>query len=308
MVNQKGQVVLILILVMTVALGIGISVVQRSLSDVSTASKVEQSSRAFSAAEAGIEKSLTSGGNTTVNLDNQSNASATNDLVPCIPGSSGCNETSGMIQAALEYPLLAKEETATIWLADPNTSLPTCAAGAGGLPPACYGSSTLDVYWGNSSSDKAAVELSFIYYDTTTSQYNSKKWYLDQAAAVRTPVNNFDTNADCSGFTIGSNSYSCKYIIGGTNRGVADPKGSLPAGLILLRARLLYNSTSQRFAVQASSTATCGSACSIPSQVSKLTSTGTSGETQRKVQVFKIDKVVPSYFDYAIFSAGSINK
>ncbi len=45
--NQKGQLILILILVMTVALSIGLSIVQKSLVDVSTSSKVEQSSRAF---------------------------------------------------------------------------------------------------------------------------------------------------------------------------------------------------------------------------------------------------------------------
>ena len=44
-----ATIILILVLVMTVALAIGISVIQRSLSDISTATKVEQSSRAFSA-------------------------------------------------------------------------------------------------------------------------------------------------------------------------------------------------------------------------------------------------------------------
>ena len=56
--NKKGQILLALILVMTVALAIGLSVIQKSLVDVSTSTKVEQSSMAFSAAEAGIERSL----------------------------------------------------------------------------------------------------------------------------------------------------------------------------------------------------------------------------------------------------------
>ena len=56
--NERGQIILVLVLVITVALAIGISVVQRSLSDISTSTKVEESSRAFSAAEAGIERAL----------------------------------------------------------------------------------------------------------------------------------------------------------------------------------------------------------------------------------------------------------
>ena len=56
--KEKGQIILILLLVMTVALGVGLTIVQRSLTDISTSTKVEQSSRAFSAAEAGIEKAL----------------------------------------------------------------------------------------------------------------------------------------------------------------------------------------------------------------------------------------------------------
>src|SRR3989339_1641784 len=73
--RQAGQVILILILVMAVALAIGISVIQRSLSDISTSSKVEQSSRAFSAAEAGIEKALR--GDATAVSFPENNSSAT---------------------------------------------------------------------------------------------------------------------------------------------------------------------------------------------------------------------------------------
>lgn len=268
--REKGQVVLILILVMTVALGIGVSVVQRSLSDVSTASKVEQSSRAFSAAEAGIEKAIQSSTGFTTAIPLGNNSSIQEVQASPIPASG----------QALEYPPLAKEEMAQVWLANPDDlSSP-------------YGGSTLDIYWGNSTTDRAALELTLVYYGT---EYSSKKFYLDQI--TRTPANNFDTTADCStAHTIGTNTYQCKYTI-----------TSIPSSPRLLRARLLYNTTSQPFAV--SPVGTCGaSPCSLPSQAHLFTATGTSGQTQRKVQVFRLDKVVPSFFDYAIFSAGSINK
>src|SRR3989344_3215898 len=143
--NQKGQVLLILILVMTVGLTIGLSVVQRSLTGVSTASKLEQSSRALSAAEAGIERALNSGPTgspTTVNFTENSSGSTTID--------------SGKIpthEQALEYPPLAKEDIAQFWLADPNPTLNL---------PTYYNNNSIIVYWGKPGLpdvDKAALEL-----------------------------------------------------------------------------------------------------------------------------------------------------
>lgn len=292
--NKKGQVIIVLILIMTVALAIGIAVIQRSLSDVSTSSKVEQSSRAFSAAEAGIEKTLATGSTTPFTLDNNAQIQSTDTgLIPCIPGTTGCAE-AGTQQAALEYPPLAKEEVAHVWLADPD-SLTT--------PPAeVYKQDRIDVYWGKKDApDKAALELTLVYYNG--SQYVNQKWFLDNPSALRTPANNFTTlNVDCrvSGFTINSNSYQCKYI----------PSFPQSTGLMLLRARLLYNSTSQPFAVQAytpSPPPSCTN-CALPPQQRIITSTGISGSTQRTVKLYQINKVVPPYFDFAIFSTGSVNK
>lgn len=278
MINDKGQVVLTLILVMTVALAIGLSVVQRSLSDISTASKVEQSSRAFSAAEAGIEKKLISGSND-VSFDNGASASILSggDRIPVVAGSRQ--------QDPLEYPPLSKEEVAQVWLADyTSTANP---------PPAAYKRNTLDVYWGSSDTDKAALELTLVYYDG--SQYQSKKYFYDQISR-----NNNFTYVSCgslprlpSGVT-----YQCKQTI-------TFPQST---GLMLLRARLLYNNTSQPIAFQPPSTATCGSECSLPPQAVSVVSQGAAGMTRRTVQLFQEYNTVPFFFDYGLFSAGDINK
>lgn len=280
--NEKGQVILILILVMTVALAIGISVIQRSLSDISTATRVEQSSRAFSAAEAGIEQVL-SNGNLTVSFpDNSSNATVTSDLMPAVNAGRGS-------QDPLECPpgnsRLTKEEVFQVWLADPDSIT---------NPPAeSYTGSRLNVFWGDPDAgvdDKAALELTLVYYEG--SEYKQKKWFLDQQGVTRSPENNF-TPVACSPVAFGSGGrYQCNYTITG-----------LPTGLMLLRARLLYNKTSQPFAVQAPD---AGS--SIPSQAKVLKSEGFSGQSKRTIQVCQIAKVVPFYFDYAVFAAGDINK
>lgn len=286
MANQKGQVVLILVLVMTVALAIGISVVQRSLSDISTATKVEQSSRAFSAAEAGIEKAIQE---VTQAQPNYSPVPSFNLDNNATVGGVDKNRVPATGQA-LEYSSLSKEELAQVWLANPNDlSSP-------------YGGSTLDIYWGNTTDDRAALELTLIYYGTdstdlvdgSTSKYRNRKWFLDQI--TRTPANNFDRSANCNGnHSTGSSSttYQCYKQLSGLP--------ASPSRLMLIRARLLYNTTSQPFAVKPTSG-------SLPQQATVFTSTGTSGGTQRKVRVFRLDKVVPPYFDYAIFSAGEINK
>lgn len=293
--KESGQVILILILVMTVALAIGLSIVQRSLVDVSTASKVEQSSRAFSAAEAGIEKAL--------NVNPSENASCADANCPNFADNSSSvkmiedsslkptTPSSGR-QAALEFPSLAKEDVAQVWLANFSSST--------NPPPEFYNPQppdrSLDVYWGNpltSSTDQAALELTLVYYDGN--KYASKKWYLDQ----KIRDNNFEV-IGCSGNNIpdgGGATYQCKKTL------VSLPPS--PNILMLARARLLYNTTSQPLAVQA--VGTCAT-CYLPPQARSITSTGVAGETQRKVTVFQLNKVVPPYFDYAIFSAGDILK
>lgn len=280
---------LTLILVMSVALAIGLSVIQKSLVDISTSTKVEQSSRAFSAAEAGIEKALQVG-STAVEFDNNAKANvADSGLLPCVPGATECDEETDDRQAPLEFPPVSKEEVIQVWLAD-YTKDPL---------EYHYKQTSLDVYWGDSSTDKAALELKLVYYDG--SKYDSRKWYLDHSI-TRIPDNGF-SQVSCSGGSsekLGSNQYQCKMSIG------VSPDSPLPTNLILLRARLLYNSTSQPFAVLA--TGTCGTDCSLPPQARVYTSTGVSGDTQRSVKLFQQNKVIPPYFDYAIFSVGEIKK
>ena len=56
--GERGQALLIVLLVMTVALTVGLSVATRTIVNVRITTQEEQSQRAFSAAEAGIEETL----------------------------------------------------------------------------------------------------------------------------------------------------------------------------------------------------------------------------------------------------------
>ena len=295
---MKGQAILALILIMAVALAIGVSVIQKSLVDVTTSTKVEQSQRAFSAAEAGIEKALRIGTNTggTIPLENQSSADFQGSgLLPY-------EAPVGSQQDGLEYPPISKEEFAHVWLADPTST--TNPPAQFYMPASKTTSRGIEIYWGNPSLEKAAIAVKIIYYNGTS--YQAAAYYFD-SDATRVSSNGFtDASANCISPAVNTTSginrvFYCKRIIDSSSS-PAFPS----SGLMLLRIRLLYNSTSQQVALRGYGT--CGRDCSLPPQARIIVSKGTSGETQRTLQVFQVPRVVPPYFDFAIFSAGEIRK
>lgn len=303
--NQNGQVVLGLILVMVVALGVGLSIIQKSLVDLSTSTKIEESSRSFSAAEAGIEQALSCKGNpgcaSTVNFtENGSQANVIDTgLIPVVPHPSST-------QIALEFPVLSKEDVAQIWLADYTAST--------NPPPAYYKLNQLVVYWGMpvlGSDVKPALEIKIVKYNAT-SGYTAIPFYLDSDSARAQSSNFTDASANCISPAVittssGANrSFLCRSVLSGWDSSVDT--------LMLARTRFLYSSVAQPLAVQGASApsgvicADPNSGCYLPSQARILVSTGTAGQTQRRVMLFQQNQVVSPYFDYAIFSAGTISK
>lgn len=77
----SGQTVLMIVLVMTLALTVGLSLISRTTTDIRVTSQFEESARAFSAAEAGIEESLASFGNASGNYDNGVTYNSTIDQI-----------------------------------------------------------------------------------------------------------------------------------------------------------------------------------------------------------------------------------
>lgn len=56
--NQAGQAILIVLLVVAIALGFGLSIIAQSTNDVRISQQEDQATRAFNAAEAGIEEAM----------------------------------------------------------------------------------------------------------------------------------------------------------------------------------------------------------------------------------------------------------
>lgn len=314
--QETGQIILILLLVMSVALAIGLSVVQRSFVDVSTSTKIEQSTRAFSAAEAGIEKFIqprsNSGNFDILESTFKNNASAKIEDSGLLP----------LANQALEYPPVGKEGIVHVWLSDPNDDLTN-------IQP-YYKKNGIILYWGttgigvsNNNDNAPAVEVIIVSISNNDKTYTSKKILLDSNSNRQ---NNFikptgvNPAPNINVFQCSASGATPIVTIFGNNRQFrcyTQLKDLIPQGsqLVLLRARFLYTNTTHPFAVMPEMGNECTSQpvpqktdCSLPPQVRLVKSIGLSGQTQRTIQLFQVMKVVPFYFDYAIFASGDINK
>lgn len=194
---QKGQVIVLLLLLMLVALSIGLALTQKSVTDVATSTQSEQSSRAFSAAEAGLEKALTGTvtSGASFNLNNDSTAKVDASTLLPAPNS----------KLAIEYPPIGRETTAQFWLTDPSN------------PGVTYQSSSVDLYFGNeNTSDRPALEVKFLM--ESNGNYSTKAYYFDSDSS-RVSSNNFQSVSSCgsvtlSASTLGSNrKFYCKTTI-----------------------------------------------------------------------------------------------
>ncbi len=152
---EKGQVILVILLVMAVGLTVGLSVASRSITDVQLSTQVEESSRAFSAAEAGIEKALETGLINAVDIPSSPIGSAP-DKANYLVG-----VTSVVADASNQYTL--KTETlqgdiATIWFVRHE------ASGSDLDDPNRYRANYIDICWGwPASATEPAIEVSVFF-------------------------------------------------------------------------------------------------------------------------------------------------
>lgn len=322
MYKEQGQVIIVLLLIMLVGLTIGLAITQRSLSDVSTSTQSEQASRAYFAAQAGIEQAIQNNQTGSVITTSQSlgnEASIENVKV---------SDFLPKASQALEYPPIGKETIAQFWLveASNNNSFPVeeyimCVNPISG---ACTQWNSLEVYFGNfiptsgapntpddsNQSKVPAIEVNLVTYES--SKYYSHKSYFDPINS-RSIQNGFSfisssdcqraydpgintTNSPNTDPTINDRKFRCKATIDFGSLGIS--RNHIP---VLLRVRIFYAQDKQPIALKPVNG-------SLPAQARIYTSIGKSGQTTKILQVFKQDFVVPPFFDYAIFSASNIAK
>lgn len=288
--SENGQVVIVLLLTMLVALAVGLTITQRSLTDISTSTQTEESSRAFSAAEAGIEKALNlgesiSGDVAKFDLDNQSSAEV--KVANNLPRQN----------QALEYPPIGKEGVAQFWLANPETT---------NIDP-YYTQSQLDVYFGEQGTlgpDTPAIEVMVIGRDGAGKYIALRKLVDPEDGRVLT--NSFENctqenppaiNTTHSSSAAADRPFLCRVNIDLSSLAVP----------VMVRVRILYSNTNQRIAVKPYAAGGCIVPCSLPPQAIIYTSTGIAGQSQKTLQVFRT-KIAPFFLDYAVFSNADIIK
>lgn len=265
---QKGQVLLAVLMVMVVALTVGLSVAARTTSNIRTSSEEESSQRAFSAAEAGIERALISGADIpSTNLTNNTSYTTTVSQVSSVAGG-GFLLNNGV--------LVLRDEPIDLWLATPPTYT-TVWNGA------------LTISWGKSSDscsggvDNTMSALEIVIITTTTpaspKTNNRVTTYNFDPCSDRKAGNNFD-DPIFGQRTIDGQTFVNYAIIPVTN------------GLI---ARIIPLYAPSVMAVEGSS--------DLPSQGNVLTSTGVSVPTKRKIVSFRgYPKLPVELFPFIIFS------
>lgn len=269
--SESGQALLIVLLVLTVGLTISLSVVSRSITDIRISQQEEESARAFSAAEAGIEQAL---------IGEES---------PYSVGDIDVHVTETAQGSGPDFNLGKFEEgdTQTVWLIEHANG------GLGGYSFPATGKIT--VCWGDGT-ESIAVEASLLYRDASGEFQVARGAY--DADFGRASSTGFDSADQTGGGNCGDLQYAEEIDFGGGDFG-----NLTGATLYALRLKLLYNDTLQPLAVQAEGG-------NLPSQGKCYTSTATVPESgiTRKVQQCQFHEAPPGIFDYVLFSGQDLIK
>lgn len=280
---RRGQALVIVLLVLAVALTTGLAIISRSVIDVGVSTSQQESARALSAAEAGIEAKL--GGT----LAGDSGTVGTGKT----GGSYTVSSTSAGAAKFISFPeSLRSGEVVSLFLTDYNTD------GTIVLPLSGTFSGRIDACWGNpdAGGEVPAFEAELYYWDGSV--YAVKRLAYDPAGRS----NGFATSgisAPPSGSSACPTDHPYQYSVSWSP--VTSAFGlSATDKPVLMRLRLWYNSSSHYLAV--------GSDTNFPVQGTIVTSSGTAGTSSRKVQVFQRYPDPFPLFDMAVFSGDSLTK
>lgn len=292
---QNGQVLLIVVLVMVVALTIGLSVVTRSITNLQITTEEENSQRALSAAEAGVERALSSSELGEIvagddQIDLQNNSKISNVKVSEVGGQDGFLVNNG-------NPI-RKDDGADIWLSRYST-----------IPTERYSdpkfSGTVSVFWGTSNDtcedqDPSAAALEIILISGSKASPVVTHYPVDPCQGIaRQSANNFCT-------TTSPQDGICPQVrdLEGQPTQIKGKEFRFATDIpvtsgLLMRIVPVYAQT--LLAVQGFDAG--GNNTNLPPQGSFIESVGQSGSTSRKITVYRSYPRVPiEFFPYILFS------
>ncbi len=193
--EQAGQILLIVVLATVISLTVGLSAVSRTITNTKVSTEEANSQKALSAAEAGIEKLLsTTNVAETGTLSNRSTFSANSDPI---------NEDEFALNAGAD---ITQDEGADVWLSDENFS--------GG---SSRWSGNLRIGWmgGDCGGSEPAIEVTVLSGNRTNP--TMERYVYDYCATQR--ANSFDSPG--GGITIAGLSYNRSANISVTNGYIA---------------------------------------------------------------------------------------
>jgi hypothetical protein len=284
--KNQGQIMIIILLVMVVSLTIGLSFASRQLTNIRLTSQTEQSQKAFSAAEAGIEDALrrdlwelTTTGPANIPLTSIGNAQYQVNIVR--------TDFTGTNEFVSESSIRRDDVTQVI------------TKGLGGKE--------LEIYWGPGSDDNAnsgvgscgspppqvkcvaSLEIVEVYKDIAS------VWKINRY--TYNPLNNPHPSAGINGFGFTPTvctSPNCTF--GGLVFTETSGKIILDVGTELVRIKPIYYSS----IIGVKSTLPDY----LPVQSVTISSTGSIGGISRKIEVTRSFDILPSVFDFAVYSGG----
>jgi len=272
--KQQGQMLLITILVLTVATTIALSLIGRATLDLSMSNQIEESTRAFDAAEAGIESALKTG-------SGASNVAIASGVTYTVNVST-IGGAPGVYQLAHKT---SQGSTEMLWLVN------HAADGTLDETPR-YTDTALPVCWSQpgAGDTKAALIISVLYKEGSDGTYRIARTAADPDVSSRN--NNFNATVTTSGCGLGY----FQTILNFTDLGLT-LSGASADTLLALRMRPEYADAT---------IAIDGGVLGVPKQGNIIDSIGTTGTgVARKVLVYQQYRSAASVFDSVIYSQSS---
>lgn len=308
--TQSGQALIIILLAMSVALTLVLSSVSRSVSDIEISDTEEESLRAFSAAEAGVEKALLeftqTGGfiGETGSLTGQTQTDTEYTA----------NITSTSVGSTYEHPKeIGPGEGATFWMTarDENGDF-TCEGDS------CVRGSNIKICFGDSTKSYPkipAIEVQTYFDDSATSPGDTPDaMETNDFSNVKMDIKVFDpwdfrrSENNFGGATLGCNidGFNSQYKYRIQNNIVINSIGGCQNNrscLIAMKIRSLYTDDKMPIIISVS-----GAQPDLPAQGVVIDSVGTSGESARKLNVEYTFSSIPGIFNNTAFSEGGLVK
>lgn len=277
--NQRGQILLIVVLTMIVALTVGLSIASRIVTELRLSRQNEESQRAFQAAEAGIEQTLKQEQSisSAVNFDENS-ASFTTEFSAESGSSLLINNGQEVDQAV----------GADVWLSDYSNDQNLLF-----LNPMGNGSAvSITLYWKtpnqtsclSGSGDVTAPALEVAVLAGSVDDPTLSKYVYEASGCAR-----------ISGAVQGT---SGSYTIGSSNQQFRNAATITVTNGLIMKVIPIFNSG--LIGITAVSN---GNPIAFPAQGSVVESTGTAGNTVRKVTYFRSFPQLPlEVFPYSLIS------